>query len=100
MNATTYDMAPETTLAEFDFPKTPSFSVVLPYLALLVTLAAFFGNAPAKVAALVRNERAPGYSLQEPRVNDMIASSVSYPVLGHDALVARAVPQWSRLLRR
>lgn len=98
MNANTYELAPETTLAESAFPTTVSLSALLPYAALAVTIAAFTMNAPARLADLVRNERAPRLAAQA-ETHDLLASSSDYPMRGQTPLLGRTI-QTARLLRR
>ncbi len=100
MNATTFDMTPETTPADFERTAPATLSALLPYAALALTLAAFFGNAPAKAAALRRNERSPRAALRDAGADALSPSSVEYPVPAREALTPHAVSPWSHLLRR
>ena len=76
MNQTTLEPRLRAALAEKDALKPVFASLWLPYAILLLTVAAFYWNVPAKLAARLKTKPSPRATVSP----DLVPSSVNYPV--------------------
>lgn len=89
MNDTTIAPRPRVTLADKEVLKPVFGSLWLPYAILALTVAAFYWNVPAKLAARLKSKPVPQTSLIPTSVNYPMPPQSQWFTNPDDALVAR-----------
>jgi hypothetical protein len=93
MNATMMSLPQETSFAEISLPKRVSLSAVLPYAALVLTVAAFCAGAPVKLARVKSARQAHA---APPRT--LAPTTGNYPVPSQPIWMSRPASQLPRFV--